>query len=165
MWANCDNGNKLTYAASWTICCSCCCQSGSGLFFFSFIFFFFFFVARFVQVSSTSSFCAVYSQKTHINYARASKSHKMSNAANTKTKTQIATNEKTKHRQKSKKKKRKRTHKKCNDFFFCIFPREKLCQPAAAESLCVLRGATSVRGLGNFMRARKCDQFVVIAAI
>lgn len=82
----------------------------------------FFFVARFVQVSSTSSFCAVYSQKTHINYARASKSHKMSNAANTKTKTQIATNEKTKHRQKSKKKeKEKENAQKVQRFFFFEF--------------------------------------------
>lgn len=80
----------------------------------------------------------------------------MSNAANTKTKTQIATNEDKTQTKKSAESQVKE-HKKCNEIFIS---REKLCQPAA-ESFSASGWATSVRGLSQ----RKCDQFVVIAAI
>lgn len=72
----------------------------------------------------------------------------MSNAANTKTKTQIATNEdKTQTTNKKKRAESKvREHKKCNEIFIS---REKLCQPAA-ESFS--GWATSVRGLAKEMR-------------
>lgn len=129
-----------------SICC-CYCQSVVVCF----VFFFFSPASLVVKVASSFFLHGVLSQNfseqnSHKLRARASKSHKMSNAANTKTKTQIAKNE-DKTQTKKRTKVRERGHKKCNEIFIS---REKLCQPAAES--CSDQGNFRVRGLAKEMR-------------
>lgn len=100
----------------------------------------------------SQNFCE---QNSHKLRARASKSHKMSNAANTKTKLKLQ-RMKTKHRQKKRTKVREREGTKSATKF--LFPGKNYASPRLSHA--------RTRATSEFeVSLRKCDQFVVIAAI
>lgn len=93
-------------------------------------------------------------QNSHKLRARASKSHKMSNAANTKTKTQIATNEEKTQTKKKENWAREGT-KSATKF---LFAGKNYASPRLSHA--------RTRATSEFeVSLRKCDQFVVIAAM